>query len=174
MKVHSLLDGTQPLAAIAEAVGLGVADVAGVARGLELTGLVERRSPSAHASILVLEDDPETVRTVQRILGADGEDYGIKVVRDRVGAQLLLRRQPFDLVMMALDRADQEAFYRTAKEASSPNTRFVGILGLDDESQLARLDAMGLDGILHRPVTEADVRATVKHLLFSEGLAAVA
>ena len=174
MKVHSLFDGTQPLAAIAEAVGLGVADVAGVARGLELTGLVERRTPSSHASILVLEDDPETVRTVQRILGADGDDYGIKVVRDRVGAQLLLRRQPFDLVMMALDRADQEAFYRTAKESSSSSTRFVGILGLDDESQLARLDAMGLDGILHRPVTEADVRATVKHLLFSEGLAAVA
>ena len=57
------------------------------------------------------------------------------------------------------------------KEHAPPATRFVGIRRLDDEKELERLDALGLDGILHRPASEPDLRATVRHLLNAGALA---
>ena len=69
-------------------------------------------APSSGQSILALDDDPETVRLLQRALGPEGTNHQIKVVRDRVAAQLLLRRQVFDLIILALDRPDQEAFFQ--------------------------------------------------------------
>jgi hypothetical protein len=64
-----------------------------------------------------------------------------------------------------MDRSDQEAFFRTCKQQNTNGTRYIGILNIDDESELARLDAMGLDGVVHRPVNETNLIATVNHLL---------
>ncbi|HWE37804.1 MAG TPA: response regulator [Isosphaeraceae bacterium] len=163
LRILSLCDGTRALAGVAEGAGVAPAEAAAVARGLELAGLLERRSATAGASVLLLDDDPETARTVQATLGDNG--HQVKAVRDRVGAQLLLRRNRFDLILLALDRPEHDAFFRACKEQVPASTRFVGIAGIEDESELSRLDAMGLDGVLHRPVTEADLKATVDHLL---------
>jgi CheY-like chemotaxis protein len=165
MKVQALLDGTQDLAAVARAALLPLVDVVYVARGLELAGQLERRKVMSNASILVLEEDHETARVIQRVLGPEGEGYPLKVVRDRVGAQLLLRRSKFELVMMGLESNEQVAFYRACRAQAPATTRFVGIFGLEEEGQLARLDAMNLDGVVHRPLAEADLKATVSHLL---------
>jgi CheY-like chemotaxis protein len=165
MRIHALLDGTNPLAAVAQRAGVDVAEAAVVVHGLELAAQVERRQVAARGSILVLEDDPETARVFQHVLGAEGTGYQLKVVRDRVGAQLLLRRGKFDVVMLALDNAEQEPFYRTCRALAPPGTWFVGIMRLDAGCPLARVDALGLDGVLSRPVTEADLLATVQHLL---------
>ena len=64
-----------------------------------------------------------------------------------------------------MDRPEQEAFFRACKQQHANGTRYVGILNIDEESELARLDAMGLDGVIHRPVNESDLVATVNHLL---------
>lgn len=165
IKLLALLDGTHSLAETARQAGLDLADAALCVRGLELAGLVERRAAPAGDSILVLEDDPETAQVVQRVLGPEGINSQLKLVRDRVAAQLLLRRQSFNLMVMALDRPDQEAFFQTCKQQYAASTRFIGIANIEEESELARLDAMGLDGVLHRPVSEADLLATVNHLL---------
>jgi CheY-like chemotaxis protein len=174
MKIHTLLDGSLKLAGVAERVGLPLAEAVDVARGLELVGLVERKDPIAKASILVVDEDSETARLVQAVLGQEGEGFPVKTVRDRVGAQLLLRRQRFDLVMLALDGPEHDAFYRSCKEHAPAPTRFIGILSINEESDLTRLDAMGLDGVLHRPVTEADLLSMAKHLLKAGELAGVA
>jgi CheY-like chemotaxis protein len=165
LKVYTLLDGATDLATVAEKAGAGLATAVDLVRGLERIGLCERREHASAASILVLDDDPEVSRFIQAVLGPDGEGFHLKLVRDRVGAQLLLRRHSFDLVIMALDQPDQEAFFRACKEHCQAKTRFVGIVGLDDEETLVRLDEIGLDGVLHRPPAEADLRATVHHLL---------
>jgi CheY-like chemotaxis protein len=174
LKLHSLLDGTLNLGVIAREMGLGLIDVAIIARGLELAGLVERRSAPAGASVLVMEDDLETVKIIQEVFGPTGKGYQLKVVRDRVAAQLLLRRNKFDLVLMAMDRPEQEQFYKVSKSQCPASTRFVGILAVHDENELVRLDAMGLDGILHRPLSEADLLATVDHLMENAASAAAA
>ncbi|MFO0907590.1 MAG: response regulator [Isosphaeraceae bacterium] len=165
VRVHTLLDGNEPVAAVAARVGLDMIDVATVARGLELAGQAERRNPTRGASMLLLEDDPEAARLVVRALGPEGDGYEIRHVRDRVAAQLLLRRTPFGIVMLPIDNTEQEAFYHSLRSHAPASTRFIGMLRIDEESQLDRLDALGLDGVLHRPLSENDLRATVQQLL---------
>lgn len=173
LKVHTLFDGSLDLAGVATRAGMALSEAIAVARGLELAGMVERRSPLVNSSILVLDEDPETTLLAQRVLGPEGEGFQVKVVRDRVGAQLLLRRSAFDLVILPMDRPEHEAFYQTLRGQTSAGTRYAGIVGLHEEGELARLDAMGLDGVLHRPLSESDLRSTVKHLLSTDELAAV-
>ena len=90
-----------------------------------------------------------------------------------MAVQLLLRRNPSAVVLMAIDHDEQESLYKALKKHAPPSTRFVGIRRLDDEGELVRLDALGLDGVLQRPLAETDLRATVNHLLRSESLAGV-
>jgi CheY-like chemotaxis protein len=165
MKIHALLDGTLDLNAVAQQVVVDVPAAGDIARGLELAGLAEQREPTAGTCVLVLEEDAESIRHIQAALGPDGERCQLKVVRDKVGAQLLLKRNRFDLVMMALDRPDQEPFLRTCKEQMPPSTRFVGIAGIEEEQELARLDELGLDGVLHRPLVDGEVKATIRYLM---------
>jgi CheY-like chemotaxis protein len=165
IKIYTLLDGTRALCDIAREAGLSMIDVAVTVQGLELAGMLERRNPSATETILALDDDPDTMRLIQRVLGPEGTNHQLRLVRDRLSAQLLLRRQGFNLVILALDRPDHEAFFRVCKQQNTATSRYIGIANIEDENELARLDAMGLDGVLHRPVSESDLLTTVKHLL---------
>ena len=173
LKVHTLLDGSIDLANVAARAGVSIEEGTAVARGLELAGMIERRSPVSSSPILVLDEDPETSVLAQRVLGPEGEGYQVKVVRDRVGAQLLLRRTTFDLVILPMDRPEHETFYHAVRSQAASTTRFAGIVNIHDEAEVARLDAMGLDGVLHRPLSEIDLKTTVKHLLQIDELAAV-
>ncbi len=165
LKLHAMFDGSQDLETLSRSTGLDLIELAAVAQGLALSGLVERRTCNTEVSILVLEDDAETVRAIQRVLGGEGSGYQLKLVRDRVGAQLLMRRSRFDIVLMAFDHTDQEPFYQAAREQTGQETRYIGIVGIQEESQIDRIDTLGLDGIIHRPVNEADLADTVRHLL---------
>ncbi|MEW4569352.1 response regulator [Tautonia sp. JC769] len=165
LKLASLFDGTQATSSLAEQVGIPLGSVADIARGLELAGLLERRAAMPGASVLVIDDEPDSTRVIQASLGPEGCGCQLKIVRDRIGAQLLMRRQRFDLVLVALDRPDQEPILNACREQAHETTRFIGIVGLSDEEELTRLDAMGLDGILHRPLAESDLKATLDHLL---------
>jgi CheY-like chemotaxis protein len=165
IKIQTLLDGTRTVGQLAENAGLEVADAVGIIRGLERAGLVERRAPSSSHSILVMEDDPDTIRLIHDVLGPDGANYQLKIVHGRIASQLLLRRQSFQLVILAMDRPEEEAFFRACKQQKTNGTRYIAILNIDEESELARLDAMGLDGVIHRPVSETNLLATVNHLL---------
>ena len=92
------------------------------------------------------------------MLGPEGSNHQLKIVHDRIAAQLLLRRQSFQLVILAMDRPEQEGFFRACKQQHTNGTRYVGILNIDEESELARLDAMGLDGVVHRPCQRIESR----------------
>jgi CheY-like chemotaxis protein len=173
LRIHTLLDGVQDLATIANRAGLELAEVVPVIRGLELTGLVEVKTAAAQNLVILVEDDTRTVATIQSVLGPEGLGYPLKHVRDRVAVQLLLRRNPSALVLMALDDPAHEALYQAMKQHAPPGARFVAIRQLDEEGELARLDALGFDGVLQRPLAESDLRATVKHLLSAGAMAGV-
>jgi DNA-binding response OmpR family regulator len=173
IRIHTLLDGVQDLAAIAHRAGLDLEEVIPVIRGLEMTGLVELKMTGAQVPVILLEAEPRTVALIQSVLGPEGEGLPLKHVHDRVAVQLLLRRNPSALVLMAIDNDEQAAHYQAMKEHAPSQARFVGIRHIDEESELARLDALGLDGILQRPVAESDLRATIKHLLRTDAMAGV-
>ena len=85
MKAYALFDGSQPMAQVAEQVGLSVEATADIARGLELAGLLERRAATSGHSVLLIDDEPEAVRLIQASLGPEGKGCQLKVVRDKVG-----------------------------------------------------------------------------------------
>jgi CheY-like chemotaxis protein len=173
IRVHTLLDGVQDLVTIAHRAGLDLEEIVPIIRGLELTGLVEPKTANVQSLVILLENDPRTVALIQNVLGPDGEGYPIRHVRDRVAVQLLLRRNPSALVLMALDQDADIAHYQAMKELAPPATRFVGIRHVEEEGELTRLDALALDGLLQRPVTESDLKATVNHLLGAGAMAGV-
>ena len=164
IRLHALLDGAEGLESVAARAGLSAEDAAAVALGLELAGQLERRTPAAgsSASVLLLTDDADDAGAVLRALGPEGEGCSVRHVRDRVAAQLLLRRHTFALVLLPLDGRDEDAFYHSIKGHAPASTKFLGLVRIEDEAQIDRLDAMGLDGVVHRPVNESDLRAAVR------------
>ena len=74
--------------------------------------------------------------------------------------------------MLALESTEQVAFYRSCRAQAPAHTKFVRILRVEDGG-LARVDAMNLDGVVHRPVADADLKATVSHLLAARQAAGV-
>ncbi|MFO0956212.1 MAG: response regulator [Isosphaeraceae bacterium] len=165
MKLAGLLDGSLTLAQAAERAGCDLAEAADAARALAMAGILEEKAASSRGSVLIIEEDPETARTLQRLLGQGGEGCQVRVVRDKLGAQLLLRRSAVDLILLPLDDPEQHACFSACRALAQAATRFIGLVSIEDEAQLTRLDALGLDGVLHRPLVEEDVRATVQHLL---------
>lgn len=165
MKLHTLFDGSSDLAAIAERAGVPAAEVFSVIQGLELLGMVERRGEAAKTSLLVFDEDSGTTQTVQRVLGPEGEGYRVQAVREPVALQFLSRRNRFDVILVAADRPEHEALFHSVRKQSDPSTRFLGIAAIEDESAVSRLDSMGFDGVLSRPIADNDLRVTVKHLL---------
>ncbi len=138
-----------------------------------MTGLVELKTATAQTLIVVLEEDSRTLALIQGVLGPEGDGFPLRHVRDRVAVQLLLRRHPSAVVLMALDSVEQEGLFQALRDHAPPTTRFIGIRQIDDEDELARLDALGLDGVLHRPLSESDLKATVRHIIKNGTLAAV-
>jgi DNA-binding response OmpR family regulator len=165
LRVHTLLDGSDPLSVVAGKAGVSVADAAAVAVGLELVGQAERRSPASGVSVLFMEGDPETASLLHRVLGPEGEGFQVRQVRDKVAAQLLRRRNAFALVILSVDNPEQESVYQHMREYTPASTRFLGLARIDQESRLDRLDDLGLDGVIQRPITEPDLRATVRQLV---------
>ena len=73
IKIHTLLDGARSLGEVAQQSGLDLAEVVAIsARLWSWPGWssVGRRARSS--SILVVEDDPETVRLIRGMLGPEG------------------------------------------------------------------------------------------------------
>jgi CheY-like chemotaxis protein len=167
-KIHSSLDGLRDLETLAREFGLGLADVVNLIQGLELIGLVERRSDDI--LVLVLEDDPTTIEVIKQALQEKSLRCQFKIVQERVAAQLLMKRARFDIIMLALDRPDQEQFYSSIRAQSPPTTRFVGLTRFSDEAELLRLDSLGLDGIIERPVDAKAVQETIRLLVDSSSL----
>ena len=164
LRIHTLLDGGEPLSAVAVKAGVSLSEAKAVVHGLELVGQVERRTPAAGVSVLLLEEDPEGARLAQRVLGPSGEGYQLRHVRDKVAAQLLLRRNTFALVILPIDTPEQQSVCQLFRQHTPETTRYIGIMRIDDENPLDRLDRLGLDGLIERPMTESSLRETVRQL----------
>lgn len=96
--------------------GLELAEVVPVIRGLEMTGLVELKTATAQTLIVVLEEDSRTLALIQGVLGPEGDGFPLRHVRDRVAVQLLLRRHPSAVVLMALDSVEQEGLFQALRD----------------------------------------------------------
>lgn len=170
LQLHAALDGTRDLGAIARESGLKLSNVVVLARGLELAGLVDRYADAS--LVLVMDSDPEAINAVEDAVNSEGARLQLKTATDLAGAQLLLRRANFHFVILPLDRPEHEADYLALRAQSSPGTRFVGLTGVRHEDEIIRLDSMGIDALIERPIRTPDVLATLHRLLEAQPAAA--
>ncbi len=103
MKILHLLSEPQTVSELAGKLNWERDEVRRVLHGFILAELVESRRETALAKVVVFEPDPTIARQTRATLG-DGDDrYGVKVVRDTLALQLLLKRSSPDAVVFAAD-----------------------------------------------------------------------
>jgi DNA-binding response OmpR family regulator len=118
-----------------------------VLHALSLADLVEVRTVQVGRKVVVLETDPQL--TLQLRGAADAADcpFAMKVVRDRLSLQLVLKRQKPDVVVVALDT---EVGQQVAQELLSHERELVW-LGIVSQSDQADAWRDRVDEVLLRP-----------------------
>jgi hypothetical protein len=122
--------------------------------------------------VVAMESDPAGAQRLREILGDHPERFVGKVVRDRLGVQLLLRRMHPDALMLAVDTEEQRVLARELRRSNDlKNTRFVGIAGCSGERTPGSdgAETFGLDAILHRPFSDAEALDVLERVLREEG-----
>ncbi len=160
---------------------LTAADLAGCLQGnldetrrvlhaLTLADLAEVREVSVHQKVVVLEPDPQM--TVQlRQAAQDAEcPFSLKVVRDRLSLQLLLKRQRPEVIVVALDSEVGQQVVEESAQALA-ETRWIGIVS--DESEAAGVRDR-CERLLTRPYSIDELFLAVAEVLTTRHEAACA
>ena len=114
IKIHTLLDGARTLGEVTQSSGLDLGEVVADHSGPGAGRAGRASGTSSSHSILVIEDDPETVRLIRERLGRRrGELPTENRPRPNRHPSSVPRRQTFQLVILAMDRSEQEAFFRS-------------------------------------------------------------
>jgi DNA-binding NarL/FixJ family response regulator len=112
-----------------------------------LADLVDVKVVQAGRKVVVLEPDPHVTLELRRAAELPECPCSLKVVRDRLSLQLILKRQRPDVIVVALD---SEIGQQAAQELieSHANIVWIGVASNDDQA----LEVVEqLDGLLRRP-----------------------
>ena len=152
MKLMSQLEDATTSAVLAERVGKDGDEIARVLRGLEMAEWVERCEHRETRTILAMEDDRESANMLRDLLNSDDNDLSGRVVRDRLGLQLLLKRNTPHAVILPVDAPECADIAKSIRESDSQGN--VRLIGVTSEGAQATFEA---DGVLTRPYTIEDV-----------------
>lgn len=111
-KIMSFLAEPRSLAELAEQVSWETDEVRRVLYGLWLADLIEVQTRTAGHCAVVLETDTAMALQLREYAAADGS-WNLKVVRDRLSLQLVLKRHRPDVMVVA---ADSEAGCQAVRE----------------------------------------------------------
>jgi CheY-like chemotaxis protein len=170
MKVLGCLEKPQSSEDLARQLGMRQDEVRRVLHGLSLADWVQVDVRSRARMVLALETDATGAQQLHELLGRETDRYVGKVVRDRLGMQLLLKRTRPDAVLLALDSGENWLFasdMRRSKEFGE--SKLVGILpsqgsllyGSEAPEDPARLS---LDAVLRRPYSAQQLAQTLDRL----------
>ena len=120
--------------------------------------------PSAHwnADILVVDDDADNCELLARRL----QRYGARVSTAKNGLEALqlLRRTPFDLVLLDLLMPGLDGYQVLVKLKTDPKLRHLPVImisGLDQENGIARCLETGAEDYLTKPFNPVFLRARI-------------
>ena len=143
---------------LAQQLDLPDDEVRQVVCALLMAELVEKQSKHQSRQVVLFDFDPTVNQQMRTALNRTEGRYFGKVVRDRFGLQLVLRRNQPDVLVMALDAdgaGDLLRELRAESNAKLPGAKCVGIVPSDtDRTQvLQQLATLGLqlDGLIARP-----------------------
>src|SRR5262245_27872038 len=119
---------------------------------------------SAHASILVVDDDVDTCRNLSDILADLG--YHVETAHDGPSALELVRRRPFDVALLDLKMPGMDGLtlYREIRKLRAETVAIVVSAFADKEAEGAAL-AAGAWQVLAKPVDFPRLRALVDEAL---------
>ncbi len=159
MKLMSYLDDPTQAEQLAAKTGLDEAELCRVLTGLEMAEWIERREHRQTRQVLAMESERDAANLLRDLLSSDDNDLSGRVVRDRLGLQLLLKRSTPHAVILPLDNpeaADLAATVRASDELA--NVRIIGI----GDSAKAEFEA---DITLTRPYDADDIQLAVDEVL---------
>jgi hypothetical protein len=146
-KLLSQINEAVSLNELAASLQWGKDEARRVLYALVLADLVEARAVQAGRKVAVLEPDPHVTLQLRRAAESPQCPCTLKVVRDRLSLQLILKRQRPDVIVVALDT---EVGQQVAQEllGSTAGAVWVGVVSEDEQAE-EFVDR--LDGLLGRP-----------------------
>ncbi len=169
MKLLSHLEDPATPQELSERTGMDREEVCRVLTGFEMCEWVERRAHRQTRQVIAMESDRDAANMLRDLLNSEDNDVSGRVVRDRLGLQLLLKRNSPDAVILPMDAPECAELARSLREsAEHQNVRLIGVSsGEDTENDLSP------DAVLARPYTLDDVLNVVNEALGAEAEAAV-
>ncbi len=157
MKILNLLSEPQGVAALAQKLAWEPDEVRRVLHGFALAELVESQRDSAVTKVVLFEPDPAGARQTRAAFGDGNDHYGVKVVRDALAFQLLLKRSTPGAVVFAADNESSRHAVSTILARRNAQTTPVcriaigaeGDEGVDWEASLG----FSPDAVIRRPCT---------------------
>jgi two-component system cell cycle response regulator DivK len=116
--------------------------------------------------ILYIEDNPQNMRLVRKMLRIGGFDM-IEAVNGITGVAVAAREVP-DLILMDINLPDIDGLEATARIKQQSQLRHIPIIALTANAMHGdreRFIAAGCDGYLAKPVTKNELLNTVTHFL---------
>ncbi len=125
---------------------------------MQLADLVESKTVQLGQRVVVLETDPQMTLQLRQVAESSDCPLVLKVVRDRLSLQLVLKRQHPDVIVVALDTEIGQQF---CQEMFSQPSSLVWVGVVTDEAQADAFQDR-LDGTLTRPFDVSDLINTVE------------
>jgi CheY-like chemotaxis protein len=126
---------------------------------LTLADLVEAKTVEMGRKVVVLETDPHVTQQLREAADAPGCPLVVKVVRDRLSLQLILKRQHPDIVVLALDN---DLGQQVAHELTQQDLDVVCLGIVSQEGQAAPFSNR-MDGLLKRPFGVNELFRAIEH-----------
>jgi CheY-like chemotaxis protein len=174
MKLLGRLEQPHSTDDLVREVGMERNEVRHVIHGLIQADWVQSDVRSRARTVLALETDATGVQQIHELFVRDTERYVGKVVRDRLGMQLLLKRSRPDAILLALDNGENLLMateMRRSKEFG--DSKLVGILpshGANHDGDLPADPArLHLDAVLRRPYSADQMAQTLDGLFENTG-----
>ncbi|MGQ9889685.1 MAG: response regulator [Aggregatilineales bacterium] len=118
------------------------------------------------AKILYIEDNPQNMRLVRKILQHSGYEM-IEATDGLTGVALAAQELP-DLILMDINLPDIDGLEATARIKALPQMAHVPVIALTANAMHGdreRFIAAGCDGYLAKPVTRIELLNTLAHFL---------
>lgn len=120
----------------------------------------------AHESILVVDDQPASIKLIQLILA--GEGYQVLVAANATEALQAVQDSKPDLILMDIHLPSLDGLALTKLLRSDPESRHIKIVAIsayalteDDE----RITAAGCDGFIPKPIDTRTLAASIREYL---------
>ncbi|HEX5803669.1 MAG TPA: response regulator [Azospira sp.] len=117
-------------------------------------------------SILIADDEARNRKLIETLLRAAG--YQVRSADSGRGALDAIAAEPPDLILLDLMMPGMDGFEVVRRLKADPATRTIPVAmvtALDDEASHARLRAVGISEVIHKPIDRWALQACVDRLL---------